>query len=37
VFVLSAMSLVGYCYKLSQIRRFQSATQAYRRDWIRAA
>ena len=37
MFVLSAMGLAGYCYKLSQIRRFQSATQAYRRDWIRAA
>lgn len=37
VFVLSAMALIGYCYKLSQIRRFQSTTQAYRRDWIRAA
>ncbi len=37
VFVLAAMALVGYCYKLSQIRRYQSATQSYRRDWIRAA
>ncbi|MGA1682588.1 MAG: hypothetical protein ACO4A0_10235 [Ilumatobacteraceae bacterium] len=37
VFVLAAMSLVGYCYKLSQIRRYQSVTQSYRRDWIRAA
>lgn len=37
VFVLSAMSLVGYCYKLAQIRRYQSVTQSYRRDWIRAA
>ena len=37
VFVLAAMALVGYCYKLSQIRRYQSVTQTYRRDWIRAA
>lgn len=37
VFVLSAMSLIGYCYKLSQMRRFQAPTQSYRRDWIRAA
>ncbi|MGA1508908.1 MAG: hypothetical protein ACO37X_04355 [Ilumatobacteraceae bacterium] len=37
VFVLAAMALVGYCYKLSQIRRYQSVTQSYRRDWIRAA
>ena len=37
VFVLAAMALIGYCYKLSQIRRFQSASQPYRRDWIRAA
>lgn len=37
VFVLSAMALVGYCYKLAQIRRYQSVTQSYRRDWIRAA
>lgn len=37
LFVLSAMSLIGYCYKLSQIRRYRSVTQSYRRDWIRAA
>ena len=37
VFVLSAMALVGYCYKLAQLRRYQSVTQSYRRDWIRAA
>ena len=37
LFVFSAMGLAAYCYKLSQIRRFQSATQANRRDWIRAA
>ena len=37
VFVLSAMALVGYCYKLSQIRRFRSVSASYRRDWIRAA
>lgn len=37
VFVLAAMALVGYCYKLAQIRRYQSVTQSYRRDWIRAA
>lgn len=36
VFVLSAISLIGYCYMLSQIRRY-SAPQPYRRDWIRAA
>ena len=36
LFVLSAISLIGYCYKLSQIRRY-SAPQPYRRDWIRAA
>ena len=36
VFVLSAISLIGYCYKLSQIRRYR-APQPYRRDWIRAA
>jgi hypothetical protein len=28
--------LIGYCYRLSQLRRY-SAPQAYRRDWIRAA
>lgn len=39
VFVLSAMGLGGFCYKLSQIRRYQSGsgTQGYRRDWIRAS
>lgn len=37
VFVLSAMSLAGYCYKLSQMRRYGRGPQAYRRDWIRAA
>lgn len=37
VFVLAAMSLVGYCYKLSQMRRFARGPQNYRRDWIRAA
>lgn len=37
VFVLSAMALAGYCYKLSQMRRFDQPTQGYRRDWIRAA
>jgi hypothetical protein len=36
IFVLAAISLIGYCYKLSQIRRYR-APQAYRRDWIRAA
>lgn len=36
VFVLSAMALAGYCYKLSQMRRYRSP-QPYRRDWIRAA
>ena len=39
LFVFSAMGLAGYCYKLSQMRRYQmgSSTQAYRRDWIRAS
>ena len=39
VFVLSAMGLAGYCYKLSQMKRYQSgsSTQGYRRDWIRAS
>jgi hypothetical protein len=37
LFVLSAMSLAGYCYKLSQMRRYEQPTQGYRRDWIRAA
>ena len=36
VFVLATISLVGYCYRLSQLRRYQ-APQGYRRDWIRAA
>lgn len=37
VFVLSAMALSGYCYKLSQMRRYTRGPQNYRRDWIRAA
>lgn len=37
VFVLAAMSLASYCYKLSQMRRFARGPQNYRRDWIRAA
>lgn len=37
VFVLAAMGLAGYCYKLSQMRRFTRGPQTYRRDWIRAA
>jgi predicted membrane-bound mannosyltransferase len=39
IFVFSAMGLAGYCYKLSQMRRYQSGsnTQGYRRDWIRAS
>lgn len=37
VFVLAAISLAGYCYKLSQMRRYPSAQQPYRRDWVRAA
>lgn len=39
VFVLSAMVLAGYCYKLSQMRRYQSGsnTQGHHRDWIRAS
>lgn len=39
LFVFSAMGLAGYCYKLSQVRRYQSgsSTQGYRRDWIRAS
>ncbi len=36
VFVLATIALVGYCYRLAQLRRYQ-APQAYRRDWIRAA
>jgi hypothetical protein len=37
VFVLTAISLAGYCYKLSQLRRYPSSQQPYRRDWVRAA
>lgn len=37
VFVLAAMGLAGYCYKLSQMRRYARGPQNYRRDWIRAA
>lgn len=39
LFVFSAMGLAGYCYKLSQMRRYQasSSTQGHRRDWIRAS
>ncbi len=39
LFVFSAMGLGGYCYKLSQMRRYQSgsSTQGYQRDWIRAS
>ncbi len=39
LFVISAMGLAGYCYKLSQMRRYQSgsSTQGVRRDWIRAS
>lgn len=37
VFVFSAMALAGYCYRLSQMRRYSRAPQSYRRDWIRAA
>jgi len=37
VFVLAAISLAGYCYKLSQLRRYPSSQQPYRRDWVRAA
>lgn len=37
VFVLSAISLAGYCYKLSQLRRYPNTQQPYRRDWVRAA
>jgi hypothetical protein len=39
LFVFSAMGLAAYCYKLSQMRRYQSSssTQGYRRDWIRAS
>ncbi len=36
VFVLSAISLAGYCYKLSQLRRYPRSQQQYRRDWVRA-
>lgn len=37
VFVLTAMSLAGYCYKLSQMRQYPSAPRSNRRDWVRAA
>lgn len=37
VFVLAAMGLSGYCYRLSQMRRYAQGPQTYRRDWIRAA
>ena len=36
VFVLSAISLVGYCYKLVQLKRY-SGVRAYGEDWFRAA
>jgi hypothetical protein len=36
-FVLSAMSLAGYCYKLSQMRQYSSSPRSNRRDWVRAA
>jgi hypothetical protein len=36
VFVLSAISLAGYCYKLVQLKRFQGV-RAYGEDWFRAA
>lgn len=36
VFVLSAISLAGYCYKLVQLKRYQGV-QAYGEDWFRAA
>jgi hypothetical protein len=35
-FVLSAISLVGYCYKLVQLRQ-QAEHRAYGHDWFRAA
>lgn len=37
LFVLAAMGLAGYCYRLSQMRRYGRGPQNYRRDWIRAA
>jgi hypothetical protein len=37
IFVLSAMSLTGYCYKLSQMRQYSSSPRSNRRDWVRAA
>ena len=36
VFVLSAISLSGYCYKLVQLKR-DSGVRAYGEDWFRAA
>jgi hypothetical protein len=36
VFVLAAISLAGYCYKLVQIKRY-SSVRAYGEDWFRAA
>lgn len=36
IFVLSAISLVGYCYKLVQLRQ-QAEQRAYGHDWFRAA
>jgi hypothetical protein len=36
VFVLSAISLAGYCYKLVQLKRYQGV-RAYGEDWFRAA
>ncbi len=36
-FVVSAMSLAGYCYKLSQMRQHPNSQRSHRRDWVRAA
>ena len=36
-FVLSAMALTGYCYKLSQMRLYSNSQRPNRRDWVRAA
>ena len=36
VFVLSAISLAGYCYKLVQLKR-DTGVRAYGEDWFRAA
>ena len=36
-FVLSAMSLAGYCYKLSQMRQYPNSQRSNRRGWVRAA